>query len=150
MFASEFVLGSVNAPDALALRKRVFVEELGWEDTQAFTDIDALAAHLMVRVEGETVAAARMFPVQGGVCLDCACVAPNWRKQRFFDLCVRLMLNKAANMGTARVYITTDAAYIAYYAAFGFLTDAEENGVCEMSIDPENIVWHSACGGKKE
>ncbi|MDL2234741.1 hypothetical protein LJC07_01125 [Christensenellaceae bacterium OttesenSCG-928-L17] len=145
MFASEFVLGRQGAQDALALRERVFVEELGCLREEVFSPEDDNAAHLMVRVGDETVAAGRMTPENDGVRLAFLCVLPTWRRQRFFDLCVRLFLNKAANMGTPHVYITTPEAYTGYFEAFGFLENSRADGLVEMSINPEDVNWHSAC-----
>lgn len=145
MFASEWRMGS-EAKDALLIRRRVFLDELGWPEEAVFDGADAYAAHLVVEADGVPVASARLYPKQDGVSLSHICVLPGYRHQGYGDLCTRQALYKAQNMGMPRVYADVLVQYIDYYAAFGFQQLCKpEAGMVKMAVETDGIRWHPHC-----
>ena len=146
MFATEWTLGANGAKDALAVRRAVFAEELGLPVQQVFDDMDAVAAHLTVRLDGVPVASARLSPDTDGVRISYICVLREYRKQGFGDLCARVALDKAQRMGVTRVVADIPAAHMPYWAAFGFTAQGgATQGIVSMDVDSEAIRWHSPC-----
>lgn len=150
MFVSQWALGSADAAEALQLRRNVLMEELGWPDEAAFDAFDAYAAHLLVRVDGAPVAAARLYArTPGQFYMDHVCVTQAFRGQRYGDLCFRLLMDKAQRMGAERLSLRTAAQYGPYFEQFGFQTEREEDdGILLMQVNPESLVWPSQCGGQ--
>ncbi len=146
MFAAEWTLGANGAKDALAVRRAVFAEELGLPGESVFDDMDAVAAHLTVRLDGIPVASARLSPDSDGVRVSYICVLQEYRKQGFGDLCVRVALDKAQRMGVTRIVANVPVVYTPYWIAFGFTAqgDATQN-IVSMSVDADAIHWHSPC-----
>ena len=146
MFASEWTLGKKDAQDALEIRRKVFVEDLGQIADTVFDTYDHIAAHLLVLLDGVPIASARLYPVEGGVQFDFIGVLKEYRKQHFGDLCVRLLLNKAQQMGAPHIYALVPEEYMPYYGAFGFQSSgAQENGCTPVAVAGDAVIWHSAC-----
>ncbi len=145
MFASQWRMG--KDPDALAIRRTVFVQELGMPEDEVFDSADDYAAQLLVELDGVPVATARLSPEGADVRLDFVAVLPAYRRQGFGDLCVRQALYKAQLMG-ARVLTRVAERHCAYFQAFGFLPEGPEGEEIGLAVGGANIVWHSPC--KKE
>lgn len=149
MFASEWTLGKENAREALEIRRKVFAEDLGQAADAVYDSNDYIAAHLLVRLDGVPIASARLYPAEGGVRFEYIGVLKEYRKQRFGDLCVRLLLYKAQQMGVPYIYALVPEEYILYYAAFGFKPQgAPENGFTPVAVAGDAVNWHSACQGE--
>lgn len=147
MFATEWTLGQSGAKEALAIRKRVFVEELGRPDEAVFDPFDEYAAHLLVRLDGAPIASARLYAAEDGALrMDNACVLKEYRGQRFGDLCFRLLMNKAANMGASTLTLLSAAQHVPYFEGFGFRKVSEEGDFSLLGIDPADLTWPSQCG----
>lgn len=146
MVTSEWILGSLNAKEALNIRERVFVEELGFRNKEVFDEHDALCAHLLVKVDDVPAASARLHPCGDGLCFSFIGVLNEYRGQCLGDLCTRLILYKAQQMGAKTLSANVNAAFVPYYNAFGFTKQKETgDGMVHISISPEDIIWHSAC-----
>ena len=144
MFASQWRMG--KDPDALAIRRAVFVEELGHPGDAVFDAVDEYAAQLVVRVDDVPIASARLYPGYDGVMLSHICVLRAYRGQGFGDLCTRQALYKAQNMGVPRVFADVPERYVVYYAAFGFRElGAPETGMVKMAVETDGILWHPSC-----
>lgn len=148
MFDTAWTLGGNGAEEALALRREVFVEELGMEEGAVFDEMDALCAHLTVRDEGRAIASGRMRPENGSVRMEHICVKQPFRKKGYGDLCTRVMLDKARRMEVTRIYARVPEAYLTYYNLFGFRQEGDAaDGYVPLSVTPDAIDWHPACGG---
>lgn len=146
MFTTKFLWGIHEYAPAAALRRRVFVEELGMDDAAAFDSADEIAAHLLVS-EGEAdVAAARIFPTEHSVHIDSICVLPAYRRRGYGDLCTRILLYKAQDLGQPEITAVIPAAMLPYYAAFGFaVQEMQADGRLRIAVASDGVLWHSAC-----
>ena len=143
MFASQWRMG--RDPQALAIRRTVFVQELGMAEDGVFGFSNDFAAQLVVELDGVPVATARLSPEGADVRLDFVAVLPAYRGQGFGDLCVRQALYKAQSIAR-RVVTDIPERHAAYYSAFGFRElEAAEAGVIKMMVETEHILWHPSC-----
>lgn len=148
MFETKWALGATDAQAALALRKEVFVDECAQPYSDVFDDADLLCAHLGVFEGGVCVASGRFCAHEGGVLLERLCVKAPYRGQGFFDLMVRVMLDKARRMGTDFAQIVCEQAYVPYFTAFGFAPAAGADGALQaLRVRPQDMVFPSSCGG---
>lgn len=144
MFASQWRVG--KNPIALAIRRAVFVQELGLPEDAVFDYSDDYAAQLVVELDGVPVATARLSPEGADVRLSFIAVLPAYRGQGFGDLCVRQALYKAQGMHASHVFADVPERHAAYYAAFGFReTGVSEAGVTQMTVETDHILWHPPC-----
>lgn len=148
MFVSQWALGITEAAEAMQVRKEVFMEELGWPNEAVFDPFDEYAAHLLVLVDDAPAASARLYALQPGILrMDLVCVKQPLRQQHYGDLCFRLLMDKAANMGAQKLTLRTAEAYMPYFEKFGFAEAAREDEFVLMEVNPANLTWPSLCGG---
>ena len=144
MFASQWHMG--RDPAALAIRRALFVEELGLLEAGVFDASDDYAAQLVVELDGVPVATARLSPEGSDARLSFVAVLRACRGQGFGDLCVRQALYKAQSMHFSRVFADVPERHAAYYAAFGFRELCPpEAGMIKMSVETDHILWHPPC-----
>lgn len=143
MFASIWRMG--RDPEALNIRRAVFIEELRFPEETVFEAADDYAAQLVVKLDGVPVASARLTPQGKDARLSHIAVLPGFRGQGFGDLCARQALNKAQAMGVSRVLARVPAPYRTYYEAFGFRPAGDGD---EMAVEAAKVVWHSPCKEK--
>ncbi len=148
MFASRWHMGI--SPEALSIRRAVFVEEQGV--LIAVPDgFDAYAMQLVVEEDGVPVASARLVPEDGGLRLSFVAVLPQYRGQGFGDLCVRQALYKARQMHAVHVCIDVLEQNVPYYRAFGFeRTGGPGAGKIPMRVETGRILWHPPCKEQEE
>ena len=152
MFSARFGFGIEEGAPALAVRRRVFVEERGVSEREEFDEFDAIAAHLLVWDEekGQPIACGRMYPAGGDIHIGRIAVLPEYRGQMFDDLVLRAMLNRVDELPGARVLMDADAHEQLLLRPFGFAETGEaafSRGAERktMAVDRDKIVWDSPC-----
>ncbi len=144
MFASQWRME--RDPVALAIRRTVFIKELGLLEDEVLDAMDDCAAQLVVELDGVPVATARLSPEGVDARLSFVAVLPAYRGQGFGDLSVRQALYKAQNMQFSRVFADVLERYAAYYQAFGFRElGAAEAGIIKMVVETNGVLWHPRC-----
>ncbi len=152
MFSARFSFGTKEGAAAMEVRRRVFVEEKGVPAQEEFDEFDAISAHLLVwdEEEAQPIAAGRMHPLEGDICIGHIAVTPAYRGQMFDDLVLRALLNRVDDLPGARVLIDADAHEQNLCRPFGFLEtgDAFFSRGAErktLAVDRDKIVWDSPC-----
>ncbi|MDD3919850.1 MAG: GNAT family N-acetyltransferase [Eubacteriales bacterium] len=146
MFTTNFLWGIHEYAPAAALRRRVFMEELGMPEANAFDAYDEIAAHLLVSEGAVNVAAARIFPTEDGIQIDSICVLPEYRRRGYGDLCARVLLFKAQDLEQPTITAVIPQNMLPYYAGFGFTTrETLPDGRLKIAVDADSINWHSMC-----
>ena len=156
MFSARFGFGLEEGAPAMEVRRRVFVEERGVPAMEEFDDFDAIAAHLLVWDEekAQPIAAGRMYPLHGDICIGNIAVTPAYRGQMFDDLALRALLNRVDGLPGARVLFSADAHEQLMLRPFGF-TEAGETSFSRgaqrktMAVDRDKILWDSPCKHSK-
>lgn len=142
MFQSKWEFG-LAAREALALRRRVYVEELGIPEAQAFDRYDEIGAHVFVWDEQGPIAAGRIFPLGTATGIGAIAVAQGRRGEPFGELVLRILLDKAQTLAGDPILARLRPEEVALYAPFGFLPAAEAPGLYRAPRD--GIRWHSVC-----
>lgn len=146
--------GGADIEDARAVRRAVFIDELGYDAQEDIDRADDIAWHLVVYSDdGEAVGCARLFPVEIGVySLGRIAVKKDFRGAGYGDLLMRVLLFKSQELGaqTVRVGAREDAA--GFYEKYGFSATGEkyvEQGVGHvvLEIAAADICLAGSCGG---
>lgn len=148
MFTTEWKIGMMDFEEVRALRKAVFVEELGMPENTVFDWEDGIAAHLIVRLaDGTAVGTARIYPDGMDTRIGFFAVLPKFRRQGYGDVSLRLLLFKAQQLPGPKVLADVPEKYVPYYEWFGFSAVGEgANGIQPMAIEREKIHFPSECG----
>ncbi len=143
MFQSKWEFG-LAARDALALRRQVYVEELGMPEAQAFDRYDEIGAHVFVWDEQGPIAAGRIFPQGTATGIGAIAVAQGRRGEPFGELVLRILLDKAQTLAgdpiLARLRPEGDPLIRAVR-----LRARSGRGGGTIQAPRDGIRWHSAC-----
>lgn len=115
------------------MRKKVFMEEQGYEDE--FDDIDDFATHITLHVDGACVACARCFPEEEGssrYVIGRVATLPAWREHGFGRLLVNECECVAREAGATELCLHAQARLEPWYGSMGYTrfgdVDYEDEG----------------------
>ncbi len=133
--------GSEDLSDAFDLRRHIFIEEQKVPVNLEFTGDDTEYEHLVIYDDGEAVATGRMcFVSPKRVHLGRICVKKEKRGQKIGDFLVRIMLEKAFQMGALEAELDAQEQAAPFYQKLGFVRVGpidEPTGIphCAMTAD---------------
>lgn len=144
--------------EAMQIRRRVFVEELGIPEDLEFDELDSQAIHVIVYEEDpnwneqrhanndkKPVATGRII-YDGADCqIGHIAVLREYRGMKYGDFTVRMLLNKAFTSGINIVSVNSQDENVDFYQKIGFQRTGESfsvlgNKYCKMVIRPQNIA----------
>lgn len=152
-----------NLSEVLELRRKVFVEELAYSLEDTFDDKDELSMHVIVYEEDpnwkEKIVSNRKAVATGRVYFDGAtceignvAVLKDYRRKKYGDFTVRMLLNKAFISGVNKVFLTTPSNTLEFFETIGFKVINDSN--IDRNLQQYTMVIHSnevitQCGRKK-
>ena len=127
----DFVWFDNRAPEmdaAYDIRYTVFCEEQGYTREQEWDDTDKAAHHVLMREDGVPVGTGRLF-WQGDdtIILGRIAVLKPARGRGVGARLVQVMIEKAAELGAARVRLDSQCRVIPFYEKQGFTVCGEEH-----------------------
>lgn len=143
-----------NLSEVLEIRQKVFVEELGCSTNAAFDDIDQISMHVIVYEEDpnwketynkKAVATGRVY-FDGITCeIGQVAVLKDYRKKKYGDFTVRMLLNKAFTSGVNIVTLISPCDVVGFFKTIGFkvLEDCmSDNGAHQfvMAIQSKEVI----------
>ena len=115
-----------DASVARELRRMVFCEELGMDESLAWDNLDSYAFHLVLMMEDTPVAAGRItYGGAGTAKLSRICVAEKYRRQGIGDGLVKIMDFKASLMGMKYSAVDVPQELTSFYRHLGYQPDGE-------------------------
>ena len=127
--------------EAAAIIREVFLDELGADPAHVFDQQDAYSYHLVLRLNGESVAAGRLSYVRAGVGqIGCVAVRRRWRRQGLGDALVKVLLYRAWDLALRRIRVLAREDAMAFYQRLGFVKTGEsmeEDGVRKYWMEKE-------------
>lgn len=104
-----------------AIRRRVFIEEQGFTETEEWDDLDAVSVHLVVRDGGAPVASARLIQDGETGKIGRICVLESHRGRGLGAALVTHGVAHFRNVpGVTRVYLSAQDHAIPFYERLGF------------------------------
>ena len=155
MITNEWYMGKINAPQAMEIRKKVFVDELGFSVFSEFDNTDDQAMHLVISVDGNPAATGRIYYDYEHRTFRVGryCVLKEYRGQGIGDLTFKLLLYKVFEYcDKTEIVILPEKQD--YYERFGFTKKCEEYADghvphIRMILKKEDLVYPSSCGKNK-
>lgn len=137
-------------PEALALRKAVFVDEQGFSPHLERDDKDDLSWHAVLYLDGIPAATGRIYYFEDAFWVGRICVIPQARAQGLGDLLMRMLLDKAQRHFAPEVRIGAQLPVVPFYARYGFVPTGsvyEEEGVPHqlMRLPGDAIDLRGSC-----
>ena len=147
---------SMDAPDEVfAIRKRVFVDEMGMRPDRETDSHDDMAVYALVLDETDAPAGTgRMYiDADGHFVIGRVCTLPEMRGKYLGDLLMRMLLYRAQELNAPAVYITTPLNCVEFFARYGFkpygrVLEDDFGQFRFMRAMAEEIDIEGSCGGK--
>lgn len=154
MVTSAFLPGNGDISEPLNIRREVFIEEQGCQESEDRDGFDESALHLIVYVDEMPAATGRIWHDGSVFRIGRLAVIKRYRKQGVGDLALRLLLYKAFNSGAEELFVNAQVYIKELYKKFGFKECGEEfidAGLphIPMSLKKDDVVYPSACGHKQ-
>jgi predicted GNAT family N-acyltransferase len=120
----EYKFYSTLPSEAKLIRTEVFVEEQGFKNE--FDESDNLCLHLVLFENGIPAAAGRIFPPENGVCtIGRIAVRKDFRGNKLGAEAVRLLEEKARELGAERTALSAQCRVTGFYEKLGYKTSGE-------------------------
>lgn len=126
MIEGKIIPGFGDLGAAFAIRRAVFVEEQGFAAESEFDEIDAAALHVLVTEGGRPAATARLYQQGGEWHIGRVAVMGEFRGKGIGSLAMRMLMQKAEDLGASVVHVGAQRRAEAFYAALGFSACGEE------------------------
>jgi len=126
MIEGKLIPGCGDRSEAFAIRQAVFVEEQGFSADLEFDSIDDTALHLLVLDGGRPAGTARLYQQDGSWHIGRVAVLKEHRGNGIGAVVMRIMMQKARQLGATEVYIGAQRQAEGFYSSFGFEPCAEE------------------------
>ena len=137
MITSIWIRPGEDAQTAKTLRRQVFCEELGLDESLAWDASDPYAFYLVLFNEGEPVAAGRMtYGGAGTAKLSRICVPKRWRLQGIGDGLVKVLDFKAAMQGMRFSQVDVPEALDHFYRRLGYAPCGEPFRQYGLTLTP--------------
>jgi len=113
------------SPDSIMIRKKVFVEEQGFEDE--FDDIDAKSIHLVVYENALPIANGRTYSGdnEGEFIIGRIAVLPEHRGKHVGERVVKLLECEIKNMGGSKISLSAQCHAQKFYEKLGYIAIGE-------------------------
>ena len=135
--------------EAQAVRRAVFVEELGFSPDWAADGLDALShTAVLYDPERQPVATGRIYYWEDGFWIGSIAVVASQRGQGMGDLMVRMLLDKALQHCARHVRLRTRKEAVGFFEPYGFAVLEEQGDFVDMTVTAGNIRMGCAGGHK--
>ena len=118
--------GKNEINDCYIVRKKVFIEEQGFNEEAEFDDIDAYAYHLLLTDSGNPVATARLFDEGHGFHCGRICVLKEYRGKNLGIDIMNEIEKKAKELGADSLELSAQIQASPFYAKAGYEKFGEE------------------------
>ena len=106
------------------IRRTVFVEEQKVDEREEYDEFEDLSKHILARLDGKAVGAARVRRTINGVKLERFAVLEEARGKGVGAALVHKALQLCKN--SSNVYLHAQIQVVDFYKKFGFVTEGEE------------------------
>lgn len=121
MQSFEIKRGLENCPEAKTIREEIFMKEQGFQIE--FDDIDPVAWHLLVYIDGKAVATGRLYPKEGAIStylLGRIAVRSDWRGKHLGEFVVRRLEEFAQMKGAKFLELSAQMQAKGFYEKLGY------------------------------
>lgn len=149
MIEAKLLNGKDDLAEVIDIRRKVFIDELQLPLVYKYDDYDGQAIHVIVYLKDKNttrpVATGRIV-YDGSNCeIDRICVLKEFRRNKYGDFAVRMLLNKAFLSGINMVIVKTQKNVEEFFRSIGFHETKEEGYdlnhelIC-LSIESDSVV----------
>lgn len=137
MINAIYINGNEDVKDAFSVREKVFIDEQNIDGNIVFDNLDKRAKHVVVYKDKNPVGTGRLIYHNGAYLIGRIAVLKEKRGSHYGDLVVRMLVQKAFDMGAEFVELHSQLSAVNFYKKIGFQESGEVYQ--EASIDHINM-----------
>jgi predicted GNAT family N-acyltransferase len=120
MIKGVFLFGTDDLDDVYKIRREVFHIEQGIDLVFEFDDLDQEAVHVLIKEDNENVATGRLVYDGHKYKIGRIAVLKDYRGKGYGGFVVRMLLDKAFEMGAYKVLVHSQEQVVPFYEGLGF------------------------------
>ncbi len=151
MIEGKFIHGDQDLSEVFAIRRKVFCEEQKITEEEEFDEWDQKALHVIISDGSKYVAVGRLLCVDGYYKVGRIAVLKECRGMYYGDFVVRMLIDKAFQMGATEIHISAQTYAKSFYEKIGFKVKGEEYmeaGIPHVAMTLQRINLCTKCGKK--
>lgn len=151
MIRGKFFSSMDDTTQIIALRRKVFCEEMGMPIEYEPDEYDKMSVYALVyNDDNEPIGTGRLYIQDDKFHIGRVCVLKEWRNMKIGDFIMRMLLYRAQDLNAASVTLSAKADKVNFYAKYGFEPVGEVfefGGVPQrmMHVEGEKINIEGTC-----
>lgn len=126
MIYADIVQGKDGLDKQYAIRKKVFIEEQGVDESIERDDYDLMCAHVIVYEDKKPVGTGRIIHKEGKALIGRIAVLKEYRGKKYGDLIVRKLVDYGFRNGEETIEVHAQLQVLNFYEGIGFIAYGEE------------------------
>lgn len=149
MIEGKFLSGEEDLSIIKDIRSRVFCQEMGISAKAEEDGMDDRCMHAFVYAAGEPAACGRIMYDGWNFVISRVAVLPEYRRQKYGDFLVRLLIDKALQANAAEIQTEATEASLPFFESIGFVAEGQPFMLDGVTVFPMKLLTaalHSCCG----
>lgn len=147
MIEGKFIYGDQDLSEIFAIRREVFCKEQKISEEEEFDELDKKALHVIISEKGKKLAVGRLVKEEDYFKIGRIAVLKEFRGMYYGDFVVRMLVDKAFQLGAKEVHISAQTYAIGFYEKIGFKVEGEEYMEAGIPHIPMKLVRTDLCTG---
>lgn len=147
MIEGKFIHADQDLTEVFRIRREVFCEEQNISEDEEFDELDQKALHVIISEKQENVAVGRLVMIEDYFKIGRIAVLKKFRGMHYGDFVVRMLVDKAFQLGAKEVHVGAQTYAIGFYEKIGFTVEGEEYMESGLPHVPMKLVRGSLCTG---
>lgn len=151
MISGVYIDGNKDIEDAVFVREQVFVNEQHIPNNLVFDDFDNEAIHVIVYEDKKPVGTGRLVFDNGIYLIGRIAVLTDKRGNNYGDLVVKMLIQKAFDMGAEYIEVHSQIKAVMFYKKIGFIESSEiykEAGIDHITMKLQKGKMIKKCNCK--
>lgn len=150
MIEGKFIHGNQDLTDVFHIRREVFCKEQNCPEEEEFDSFDKDALHVIISEKDKKVAVGRLIQIDDYFKIGRIAVLKECRGMYYGDFVVRMLVDKAFQLGAKKIHISAQTYAKRFYEKIGFQAEGEEYmeaGIPHIAMTLVQANMCTKCGG---
>ena len=156
MIRGKFLTSKDDISQIIAMRREIFVEELGFPAEYEPDEHDNMAVYALAYADdGTPIASGRLYIENDRFTIGRVCVIKPLRRMQIGDFIMRMLLYRAQELNAGSVSLECEVDNMHFYTRYGFKPQGEVIDICgragrRMCVSGEDINIEGSCHCQKK
>ncbi len=147
MIEGKFIHGDQDLSVIFQIRREVFCKEQKISEEEEFDGLDQKALHVIISEKQCNLAVGRLVVIEDYYKIGRIAVLKEYRGMYYGDFVVRMLVDKAFQLGAKEVHVGAQTYAKGFYEKIGFKQEGEEYMEVGIPHIPMKLIRGSLCTG---